>query len=78
MPIHWLDSKLFSAFFAIHANRDNMCIETNIKRKILMKRTNVILDEKLIAAVAMAHEVFLLHNDRDFLPIKKHFGLKTL
>jgi len=32
----------------------------------------------MIAAAALVHDVFLLHNDRDFLPIKKHFGLKTL
>jgi len=31
-----------------------MCIETNIKRKMLMKRTNVILDEKLIDACMKA------------------------
>jgi predicted nucleic acid-binding protein len=32
----------------------------------------------MIAAVALAHDVFLLHNDRDFFPIKDHFGLRAL
>lgn len=32
----------------------------------------------MIAAVAIEHEIPLLHNDKDFLPIEKHFGLKGL
>ena len=32
----------------------------------------------IIAAVALEHKVRLLHNDRDFLPIEKHFGLKSV
>lgn len=48
-----------------------------------MKRTNVILDEKLIddgmiAAVTLAHDVFLFHNDKDFRPTGTHFGLRAL
>jgi len=31
----------------------------------------------MIAAVAIAHEAQLLHSDRDFDPLQKHFGLKV-
>lgn len=31
----------------------------------------------LIASVAIEHDITLLHNDKDFLPIEKHFGLKS-
>jgi len=31
----------------------------------------------MIAAVAIAHEAQLLHNDRDFNPLQKHFSLKV-
>ena len=31
----------------------------------------------MIAAVAITHKVQLLHNDRDFNPLQKHFGLKV-
>lgn len=32
----------------------------------------------MIAAVALAHNVQILHSDRDFDPIEKHFGLKVV
>ena len=32
----------------------------------------------MIASVAIAHKVQLLHNDKDFTPIGKHCGLKTV
>ena len=32
----------------------------------------------MIASVAIAHNVQLLHNDKDFIPIEKHCGLKTV
>jgi predicted nucleic acid-binding protein len=32
----------------------------------------------MIACVAIAHKVQLLHNDKDFMPIEKHCGLKTV
>ena len=32
----------------------------------------------MIAAVALEYDIPLLHNDRDFLPIEKHCGLKSL
>jgi len=32
----------------------------------------------MIASVAITHKVQLLHNDKDFLPIEKHCGLKTV
>ena len=32
----------------------------------------------MIAAVAIEHNISLLHNDRDFLPISNHCGLKVI
>jgi predicted nucleic acid-binding protein len=32
----------------------------------------------MIAAVAIKNDIPLLHNDKDFVPIEKHLGLKTL
>ncbi len=32
----------------------------------------------MIASVAIAHKVHLLHNDKDFVPIEKHCGLNTV
>jgi len=32
----------------------------------------------MIAAVAIENDIALVHNDRDFIPIEKHFGLKIL
>ena len=31
----------------------------------------------MIAAVAIENDILLLHNDKDFVPIEKHLGLKT-
>lgn len=30
----------------------------------------------MIAAVAIENDISLLHNDKDFIPIEKHFRLK--
>ncbi|NVL92915.1 MAG: PIN domain-containing protein, partial [Desulfobacterales bacterium] len=32
----------------------------------------------MIASVALENDIPILHNDKDFSPIEKHFGLKTL
>ena len=32
----------------------------------------------MIASVAIEHDIPLLHNDKDFVPIEKNFGLKRL
>ncbi len=32
----------------------------------------------MIASVAIENDIMLLHNDRDFMPIEKHLGLKVL
>jgi predicted nucleic acid-binding protein len=32
----------------------------------------------MIASVAIENDIMLLHNDKDFLPIEKHLGLKVL
>jgi predicted nucleic acid-binding protein len=30
----------------------------------------------MIASVAIEHDIPLLHNDKDFIPIENHFGVK--
>lgn len=50
-------------------------IYRNLRRKGITIRKPV---DCMIAAVAIAHDIPLLHNDRDFTPIEKHFGLKSL
>jgi predicted nucleic acid-binding protein len=32
----------------------------------------------MIAAVAIEHDILLLHNDRDFLPMANHCGLRVI
>ena len=46
-----------------------------LRRKGITIRKSV---DCMIAAVALEHEIPLLHNDKDFTPIEKHFGLKRL
>lgn len=50
-------------------------IYRNLRRKGITIRKPV---DCMIAAVAIEHEIPLLHNDKDFIPIEKHFGLKRL
>lgn len=50
-------------------------IYRTLRRKGITIRKSV---DCMIAAVAMEHEILLLHNDKDFIPIEKHFGLKRL
>jgi len=44
-----------------------------LRRKGITIRKSV---DSMIAAVAIEHKIPLLHNDKDFVPIEKHFGLK--
>jgi predicted nucleic acid-binding protein len=50
-------------------------IYRNLRRKGITIRKPV---DCMIAAVAIEHEIPLLHNDKDFIPIEEHFGLKRL
>ena len=50
-------------------------IYRNIRRKGITIRKPV---DCMIAAVAIEHDIPLLHNDKDFIPVEKHFGLKRL
>ena len=50
-------------------------IYRNLRRKGITIRKPV---DCMIAAIAIEHEIPLLHNDKDFIPIEKHFGLKRL
>ena len=44
------------------------------KQGITIRKTN----DCLIAAVVLDHDCRLLHHDRDFAPIEKHFPLKAI
>ena len=50
-------------------------IYRNLRRKGITIRKPV---DCMIAAVAIENDIPLLHNDKDFIPIEKHFGLKRL
>ena len=50
-------------------------IYRNLRRKDITIRKPV---DCMIAAVAIENDIPLLHNDKDFIPIEKHFGLKRL
>jgi len=50
-------------------------IYRHLRRKGITIRKSV---DCIIAAVALAHNIFLLHNDKDFFPIENHFGLRAL
>jgi predicted nucleic acid-binding protein len=44
------------------------------KQGITIRKTN----DCIIAATALEHHCQLLHNDKDFAPIAKHYSLKTI
>ena len=46
-----------------------------LRRKGITIRNSV---DCMIASVAIENDIMLLHNDKDFLPIEKHLGLKVL
>jgi len=46
-----------------------------LRRKGITIRNSV---DCMIASVAIEKDIMLLHNDRYFIPIEKHLGLKTL
>jgi len=50
-------------------------IYRNLRRKGITIRKPV---DCMIAAVAIEHDIPILHNDKDFIPVEKHFGLKRL
>ena len=50
-------------------------IYRNLRRKGITIRKSM---DCMIASVALEHDIPLLHNDKDFIPIEKHFGLQRL
>jgi predicted nucleic acid-binding protein len=50
-------------------------IYRTLRRKGITIRNSV---DCMIASVAIENDISLLHNDRDFIPIEKHLGLKSL
>ncbi len=50
-------------------------IYRTLRRKGITIRSSV---DCMIASVAIENDIMFLHNDRDFIPIEKHLGLKVL
>ena len=50
-------------------------IYRTLRRKGITIRNSI---DCMIASVAIENDITLLHNDRDFILIKRHFGLKVL
>ena len=50
-------------------------IYRNLRRKGITIRKPM---DCIIASVALEHDIPLLHNDKDFIPIEKHFRLQRL
>jgi predicted nucleic acid-binding protein len=50
-------------------------IYRTLRRKGITIRNSI---DCMIASVAIENDILLLHNDRDFVPIEKHLGLKVL
>jgi len=50
-------------------------IYRSLRRKGITIRNSV---DCMIASVAIENDIVLLHNDKDFVPIEKHFRLKAL
>jgi len=50
-------------------------IYRDLRRRGITIRTPV---DCMIAATAIEHDVALLHNDKDFIPIEKYCGLQTV
>ena len=50
-------------------------IYRTLRRKGITIRNSI---DCMIASVALENDTLLLHNDKDFIPIEKHLGLKVL
>ena len=50
-------------------------IYRTLRRKGITIRNSI---DCMIASVAIENDIILLHNDRDFIPIERHLGLKVL
>ena len=50
-------------------------IYRTLRRKGITIRNSI---DCMIASVAIENDIILLHNDKDFVPIEKHIGLKVL
>lgn len=70
---------LMESLFFLEMKKETFLFSAEIYKKLRSKGITIrkTLD-CMIAAVAMEHNVPLLHNDRDFDPIEKHFSLKII
>ena len=50
-------------------------IYRTLRRKGITIRNSI---DCMIGSVAIENDIILLHNDRDFIPIERHLGLKVL
>jgi predicted nucleic acid-binding protein len=69
----------FNVFLFLPMNRDTFVKAADLyralrKQGITIRKTV----DCMIAAVAIEHDIPLLHNDKDFDPMEKHCGLKVV
>jgi len=71
--------KYFENLIYLPESRDTFvnaaCMYRGLRKRGFTVRKPV---DCMIAVVSVFHDAFLLHSDRDFLPIQKHFGLKVV
>ncbi|MEN8254008.1 MAG: PIN domain nuclease [Verrucomicrobiota bacterium] len=69
---------LLEAAVFLPMNRETFIHSARLYRKLRKKGFTVRKPiDCMIAAVAIEHDVPLLHNDKDFQPLEKHCSLKT-
>lgn len=69
----------FDALIYLPMSRESFVCAAGLYRKLRKKGITVRKPiDCMIAAVAIKHDVPLLHNDRDFDPIEAHCGLKVV
>lgn len=69
----------FEDLILLPMGRDDFIKAADIYRSLRRKGITIRKPiDCMIAAVCIAHDVPLLHNDRDFDPMEKHCGLKTM
>lgn len=70
---------LMDSLIFLEMNKDTFIFAAEIYRTLRSKGITIrkILD-CMIAAIAIENKISLLHNDRDFDPIEKYYGLKVI
>lgn len=71
--------QLLGSLMFLPMQHSSFILSADIYRKLRRKGITIRKTmDCMIAAVAIQHDIPLVHNDRDFIPIEKHCGLKVL